>query len=497
MSTRHGEHSSAQHTGREADSREPVVPHHLARLAAFLLTVALLALASVPVSALASPPHAANFAFSFGATGTGDGQLDLPQGIAIDSSGNLWVVDGFNNRVEKFNSKGEYLSKFGTKGAGEGQFSVPDGIAIDSSGNLWVVDHYNHRVEKFNSKGEYLSKFGTKGTGNGQFEYPNGIAIDSSGDLWVTDALNHRVQKFNAKGEYLSKFGSEGTGEGQFTNPQGIAIDSSGDLWVADTWSNIIGRVEKFNSKGEYLSEFGEFGTGEGQLYGPQGIAIDSSGDLWVTDSGNDRVQKWVTGIAAALSELAVTEPFNGSPESLSDFSGKWLALGWAGGGTPKGENTVTGWRPVAAYPTVNGAFYGTTLADTGSGIAAVATMAVNPGNTNRYFSIWLDLSSEASARTGYELRFTQASAGIYNVALSKWEEGSQSLLASKSSYSFANGSSFALVDYGSTVSAWTDTGSGFAELLSAIDSTFEEGNAAVEGSGNITRLTNFREGSL
>lgn len=126
-----------------------------------------------------------------------------------------------------------------------------------------------------------------------------------------------------------------------------------------------------------------------------------------------------------------------------------------------------------------------------------MATMAVNPGLTSRYFSIWLDLSAEEASRTGYELRFTNVSTGAYDVTLSKWLEGSQTVLASKTSYAFANGSSLALVDSGESVSAWIDTGSGFGQLLSAGDAAFESGNAAVEGAGNITRLTKFKAGSL
>ena len=184
------------------------------------------------------------FSFAFGSSGSGNGQFGSSQGIAIDSSGNLWVVDRGNHRVQKFNPKGEYLSKFGSNGSGNGQFSAPESIAIDGSGNLWVSELSNNRVQKFNSKGEYLAQFGSQGTGNGQFwKWPNAIAIDSSGNLWVTDDTNHRVQKFNSKGEYLSQFGSSGSGNGQFARPQGIAIDSSGNVWVADSNNH---RVQKW-----------------------------------------------------------------------------------------------------------------------------------------------------------------------------------------------------------------------------------------------------------
>ena len=106
-------------------------------------------------------------------------------------------------------------------------------------------------------------------------------------------------------------------------------------------------------------------------------------------------------------------------------------------------------------------------------------------------------MASPASTRAGYELRFTYVSSGTYEVKLSKWVGGSQTVLATKPGYAFANGNSLALVDQGSAVSAWTNTGTGFSELLSAADTTFEGGNAAVEGAGNATRLTNFKVGEL
>ena len=123
--------------------------------------------------------------------------------------------------------------------------------------------------------------------------------------------------------------------------------------------------------------------------------------------------------------------------------------------------------------------------------------MATNPSSAERYFSLWLDMQTPSSTRAGYELRFTDTATNTYEVKLSKWVSGTQTVLASKSGYSFSNGNSLALVDQGGTVSAWTNTGSGFGQLLSATDSTFSGGYAGVEGSGNITRLTNFKLGSL
>jgi type II secretory pathway pseudopilin PulG len=139
-----------------------------------------------------------------------------------------------------------YLSQFGSSGPGNGQFSFPEGIAVDSSGNVWVSDFDNNRVEEFNASGTYLSQFGSLGSGNGQLNSPQGVAVDSSGNVWVADTSNHRVEEFNASGAYLSQFGSFGYGNGQFDSPYGVAVDSSGNVWVSDLGNN---RVEELYTR--------------------------------------------------------------------------------------------------------------------------------------------------------------------------------------------------------------------------------------------------------
>ncbi|HEY8082619.1 MAG TPA: S8 family serine peptidase [Solirubrobacterales bacterium] len=231
------------------------------------------------------------FSFDFAEAGSGDGQLDFPLGVATDSSGNIFVVDTANHRIQKFNSSGEYIFQFGSYGTGDGQLSLPYGVAIDSSGNIWVTDCGNNRVQKFKANGEYLSKFGSKGTGEGQFDCPTGIAFDSSGRAFIADKGNNRVQKFKASGEYLAQFGSKGSGNGQFSSPHGVALDTKGRIWVADMGNN---RLQRFNpSTLEYQKQVGSQGTGNGQFESPSEIAIDVAGRLWVTDVENERLQRF------------------------------------------------------------------------------------------------------------------------------------------------------------------------------------------------------------
>jgi hypothetical protein len=130
-------------------------------------------------------------------------------------------------------------------------------------------------------------------------------------------------------------------------------------------------------------------------------------------------------------------------------------------------------------------------------GLAAVATMTADPKNIERHFSLWLDMQTPASSRAGYELRFERLATESYDVTLSKWQAGSETVLASKAGVAFVNGNSLALVDEGATVSAWTNTGTGFTQLLGAGDTTFASGNAGLEGAGNIVRLNGFKAAGL
>jgi tripartite motif-containing protein 71 len=227
---------------------------------------------------------------SFGANGSGEGQFNSPQGSAVDSEGNIWVVDRSNYRIQKFSPDGEFLSRFGAYGSGDGQLYLPSDIAIDADGNIWVVDRGNHRIQKFDSQGRFLMRFGTSGTGEGQFLLPTAMAFDSQGNIFVTEGsiFSRRVQKFNPRGEFLARIGSPGTGDGQFSMITGIAIDSADNLYVADTGND---RVQTFDSQGRYLAKFGTTGTGEGQFNSPSGIAIGPQGRLFVTDTTNNNVQ--------------------------------------------------------------------------------------------------------------------------------------------------------------------------------------------------------------
>ena len=214
--------------------------------------------------------------------------IQNPTGIAVDGSGNVYVINYYNSHVEKFSSSGVYLGQVDS-----GQLSFPFGIAVDGSGNVYVVDYNNNRVVKFLTDST-VQTWGVYGTGNSEFRYPSGIAVDGSGNVYVADTSNNRVEKFTSNGTYVSQFGSQGTAGGEFNGPYGIAVDGSGNIYVTDKGND---RVEKFLDDGTgtfpFQCQFGSYGTGDGQFNQPLGIAVDSSGYVYVADSLNDRIQKF------------------------------------------------------------------------------------------------------------------------------------------------------------------------------------------------------------
>ena len=101
--------------------------------------------------------------------------------------------------MQTFTTGGTYLSQWGSgPGAGDGQFTGPRGIGLDGSGNVYVADTGNNRIEVFRSTGAFVDKFGSLGTGPGQFSNPNGIVVDGSGNMYVADTSNNRIQEFGS-----------------------------------------------------------------------------------------------------------------------------------------------------------------------------------------------------------------------------------------------------------------------------------------------------------
>jgi tripartite motif-containing protein 71 len=281
-----------------------------------------------------------------GSLGTGAVQFDNPEGIAVDGSG-VYVADGRNNRLEKFDFSGSLMTMWGwgvadgadafqtcsancragKPGSGAGRFFEPYGI-LATGDAVWVTDAYNHRLQRFSQAGAHQLTVGAP-PGAGDYYFPSDVATTASGHLYVADRSGHDIQEldgsghtvlrwttglnapfsvtptangvyapegnarvslYDATGSLLSQFGSAGSGQGQLNFPSGSAADAQGNLYVADRFNH---RVQKFDPEGIALAVLGSFGSGDGQLKAPRDVAVDSAGNVYVADSGNHRIEKF------------------------------------------------------------------------------------------------------------------------------------------------------------------------------------------------------------
>jgi len=205
-----------------------------------LLLLIILGLSLVGTSVASAAEEPPQFSFQIPAQ---QWHFDNPRGVAVDSSGNVYVADIGNDHIQKLDSDGAFLATLGSHGTGDGEFNNPFGVAVDSSGNVYVADTGSDRIQKFESDGTFVATWGSSGSGNGQFNIPAGLAVDSSGNVYVADSNNNRIQKFESDGTFVTTWGSSGSGNGQFDFPVGVAVDSSGNVYVADSNNN---RIQKF-----------------------------------------------------------------------------------------------------------------------------------------------------------------------------------------------------------------------------------------------------------
>jgi DNA-binding beta-propeller fold protein YncE len=190
-----------------------------------------------------SPKHEQEAAF-------GAGVLVRPGGVALDRENRfVYVADTGNDVVDVFDADNyKFLRQIGKPSrkheqSDPGTFSLPEGVAVDSEGDVYVTDTFNSRIEIFDADGQFVSTFGQNGDGAGDLQRPKGMAIDVDGHIWVVDAAQNRVKVFNKTGRLLIYFGGQGYFPGQFMGPWGIAIGPSNQVVVSETFP---GRVQVF-----------------------------------------------------------------------------------------------------------------------------------------------------------------------------------------------------------------------------------------------------------
>ncbi len=246
-----------------------------------------------------------------------EAQFNLPVSVAVDKYSNIYVADQSNYVIRQI-TPGGAVSTFagnGAPGSANGndttaEFDLPQGVAVDTSANVYVADAGNNRIRKITPAGNVTTIAGTlsHGFADGndtlaQFNKPEGVAVDLAGNIYVADAGNNAIRKISPAGIVSTLAGSgafgyaDGTGTAaQFAGPAGVAVDANGNVYVADEYN---ARIRKITPAGAVttIAGTGVFGFANGtgataEFNYPVGVAVDAAGNIYVADSGNNCIRK-------------------------------------------------------------------------------------------------------------------------------------------------------------------------------------------------------------
>ncbi len=270
-----------------------------------------------------------------------------PNGVAVDSAGNVYIVDSGNKRIRKVSNgvittvAGNGMSGFsGDNGpAASAELNEPEGIAADSSGNLYIADWQNNRIRMVsNGVISTVAGTGTRGfSGDGglstsaQLAYPQSVAVDSAGNLYIADTSNSRIRKVS-NGAIATVAGNGGfgfSGDGgpatsaQVNGPVSVAVDSAGNLYIADQPNQRIRKVSNgvittVVGGGAYI---GDNGPATSAQFAVAGLAVDSAANLYIADSSNNRIRKVSNGVITTVAGNG-TQGFSGDggPATSAQF---------------------------------------------------------------------------------------------------------------------------------------------------------------------------------
>lgn len=293
---------------------------------------------------------------SSGQQGSADGAgsaalFRQPNGVAVDSSGNVFIADTGNSIIRKITSAGVVTTLAGSSSSqgyrdGNGTaawFNSPSALTVDGVGNVYVADSGNAVIRKIAVDGTVTTLAGTAGStgtadGTGataRFNQPSGIVVDSAGTLFVGDTYNQTVRKVTAAGVVTTLAGlagvsgtADGTGTAaSFNQPRGLCVDVSGNLYVADTANSSIRKV----TPAGVVTTFAGLSTISGLLDGtglnawfnqPRDVKIDASGNLFVADTGNAAIRKITPAGVVTTASLSVVSADPGGGSSSSSGSG-------------------------------------------------------------------------------------------------------------------------------------------------------------------------------
>lgn len=225
---------------------------------------------------------------TLGGYGADDGEFNEPWGLDVDRFGNLYVADTWNHRIQKFDPNGEHVRTWGRFGqsspfdlAGQGAFYGPRDVAVGPDERLYVTDTGNNRIQVFDTDGNYAGEFGGTGGEPGLFSEPVGIAVDENGDIFIADTWNQRVQVFSQNSAFLRSW-EINSWLSEIPDAKPYLAGENGYLFAVDPLGH---RILAFSTDGAYLWAL----KADDDTQIPSGVDI-LNGRLYVVDSTSELV---------------------------------------------------------------------------------------------------------------------------------------------------------------------------------------------------------------